>query len=557
MNTHPNASSRPTRPLARRRFIGIAGSGAVAALIGVACRGSESTGSTSGAATPSGGTATARGTATPPAAVRGGTLTAVIGRDALTFDPLKLSDVTGGMVLNLVGESLYQIDQDTAIAGRLVERTENPEANVYVWRLRRGVMFQDGSEVNAEAVRFNLDRHRADPKSVRAQDVQDITAIEAPDPFTLQVTLKSPYAPFPNKLTGGAGIILSPTAIQRLGDTLVRDLSGAGAGPFRFSEWKKDTHIALERNPTYWRKANDGGDLPYLDKIVIRPFPDENVRLTNLRTGEADVLIGNPPYKDIADLKKSSDVTVSEMPGLGYQLILTHNDREPFNHPAARRALALALDREQIRRTVYFDNGKVLDGPVPESISWAYAATHPYLKRDLGRAKQELAAAGRPNGFKFTFQISNASPELQQVAELIKDQLREVGMEMEIQLLDFAAAMANGQKGDYQALALGWSGDTDPDTLNTLLSSRSAFNLARYNNPRMDSLLDSGRATLDQARRGEIYRQAQALFFEDSPFTVYFNAPRISTVRRAVQHYPQSYNGHWGAVDFDQVWKMK
>jgi peptide/nickel transport system substrate-binding protein len=130
--------------------------------------------------------------------------------------------------------------------------------------------------------------------------------------------LKGPFAPFTSKLTGGAGYILSPTAIGKLGDTLQRDLTGAGSGPYKFVSWQPDNQIVLERNPDYWSKDADGTQLPYLDRITLKPFPDENVRLTNVKTGDADVLLGAPPYKDLDDLRKSPDLNVKEIPGLGF-----------------------------------------------------------------------------------------------------------------------------------------------------------------------------------------------------------------------------------------------
>ena len=500
------------------------------------------------------------GTGAQPAGkpVRGGTFTVAMARDATNFDPTRQSDVYSAMVMNNTVDTLFEVDKEGNVVGRLVEKTENPQPNVYVFTLQKGIKFHDGTDLNAEAVKFNLQRHLDDPRSVRHQDVKDITAIETPDPSTVRITLKAPFAPFPVKLTFGAGYILSPAAVQRLGESLQRDLTGAGSGAFKFVEWKKDTHVVLERNPDYWKKDAGGAALPYLDRLVFKPFPDENVRLTNLRTGDADVLIGNPPYKDVQALKSGDDLVVKEIPGHGFALLILHTDSEPFNHPAARRALSYAIDRAQIRQTVFFDNGRALDTPVPEAIPWAYdPAHHPYLKRDLAKARQELAAAGKPSGYKFTLQIANNSPELQQTAELLKDQVREAGLELEIQLLEFSTVIANGSAGEFQALALGWSGDVDPDTLNSLFATGAGFNYTRYGNPQLDALLAEGRTTLDRARRGDLYKAAQRLLLEDQPALVYFNPPQISTVRKAVQNYPQTYNGYWGARDFDTIWKTQ
>ncbi len=509
-------------------------------------------------------TAPAAAATTAPAAnaagkpVKGGQLIAAMERDATTFDPTRSQDVFSNAVVGLVADSLYKVDDKAQVVGSLVEKTDNPQPNVYVLTLRKGIKFQDGTDVNSEAVKFNLDRHINDPKSVRSQDVKDITSIETPDPLTVKVTLKGPFAPFPSKLIQGAGFILSPAAVQKLGDNLPRDLTGAGSGPYKFVSWQPDQQIILERNPDYWSKDADGTQLPYLDRITLKPFPDENVRLTNLKTGDADVLLGPPPYKDVEDLKKSADLTVKEIPGLGFQFIHFNTTKDPFLNPAVRRAVSYAIDRDQIRQAVYFGLGKALQLPVPEVLPWANVKDNlPYTTRDVNKAKQELQSAG-VSAVSFTFQISNASPQLQQIAELVKDQLTDIGITMDIQLIEFATVIQNGNAGDFQALSLGWSGDVDPDgDLYSLLYTKAGFNFAKYSNPEFDKLLDAGRANLDQPTRAQAYLDAQKIVLQEQPMMVLFNTPQISVTRKDIQNYPQTYDGYWGVRDLEKVWRSK
>jgi peptide/nickel transport system substrate-binding protein len=509
-------------------------------------------------------TATAAQPTTAPAAsaagkpVKGGNLTVAMERDASTFDPTRSQDVYSNAIVGLVGDSLYKIDDKAGVIGSLVEKTDNPQPNVYVLTLRKGIKFQDGTDLDSAAVKFNLERHINDPKSVRNQDVKDITSIETPDPSTVKITLKGPFAPFASKLAVGAGYILSPTAIGKLGDTLQRDLTGAGSGPYKFVSWQPDNQIVLERNPDYWGKDADGTQLPYLDRITFKPFPDENVRLTNVKTGDADVLLGAPPYKDLDDLRKSPDLTVKEIPGLGFQFIFFNTLKEPFTNPAVRRAVSYAIDREQIRQAVYFGAGKTLQFPVPEVLPWAYVKDNlPYSTRDVNKAKQELQSAGLTD-VSFTFQISNNSPQLQQIAELMKDQLKDAGINMDIQLIEFATILQNGNSGEFQAFSLGWSGDVDPDgDLYTLLYTNAGFNFAKYSNPDFDKLVDDGRTNLDQAKRAQDYLDAQKILAQDQPMIVFYNTPQISVTRKEIQNYPQTYDGFWGVRDFEKIWRAK
>ncbi len=486
--------------------------------------------------------------------VKGGQLTIATQRDATTFDPTKAQDVYSNGILSLVADTLFEINDQGQVVGRLVDKTDNPEPNVYVFTLKQGIKFQDGTPLDAAAVKFNIERHMNDPKATTSQDVKPITSIETPDAQTVKITLSAPFAPFTSRLTTGVGFMLSPTAVQKLGDNLQRDLTGAGSGPFKFVSWEPDNQIVLERNPDFWGKDADGTQLPYLDKVVFKPFPDENVRLTNVKTGDADALAGNPPFKDVASLQQLSDVTVNQVPGLGFQFVFLNTSKPPFDNPAVRRALSYAIDRNQLNQVVDFGLGTPLALPVPPSVPWAYMQNTPYAARDIDKAKQELASAGLSN-VSFSFQISNASPQNQQIAELIKDQIKDAGFDMDIQLLEFATIVQKGNTGDYQALELGWSGSVDPDgNLYQLFYSGAGFNFAKYANPALDKLLDDGRTNLDQSKRAQAYMDAQNILLQDQPMIVLYSDPQIATARKNVHDYPNNYNAWFGGRDIYRAW---
>jgi peptide/nickel transport system substrate-binding protein len=489
--------------------------------------------------------------------VRGGQLTIVMQRDATTFDPTKAQDVYSGEILSLVTDPLFEINDQGQVVGRLVEKTENPEPNVYVFTLKQGIKFQDGTPLDSAAVKFNIERHINDPKATTIQDVKPITSIETPDPQTVKITLSAPFAPFTSRLTAGVGYMLSPTAVQKLADNLQRDLTGAGSGPFKFVSWEPDNQIVLERNPDFWGTDADGTRLPYLDKVVFKPFPDENVRLTNVKTGDADALAGNPPYKDVASLQQSQDVTINQIPGLGFQFVFLNTSKPPFDTPAVRRALSYAIDRNQLNQVVDVGLGTPLASPIPPSLPWAYLHSTPYAARDIDKARQELASAGLST-VSFSLQISNVSPQSQQIGELIKDQVKDAGFDVDLQLLEFATIVQNGNSGDYQALQLAWSGSVDPDgDLYPLFYSRAGFNFARYGNPALDKLLDDGRNNLDQSKRAQAYLDTQNILLQDQPMIVLYGDPQIATARKNVQNYPNNYNNWFGVRDIYKTWLSK
>jgi len=125
-------------------------------------------------------------------------------------------------------------------------------------------------------------------------------------------------------------------------------------------------------------------------------------------------------------------------------------------------------------------------------------------------------------------------------------------------LIEFATIVQNGNTGEFQALALGWSGTVDPDgDTYSLFYTKAGFNFARYSNQQFDKLLDDGRQNLDQAKRGQAYKDAQKILLEDQPMIIYWNSPQISTVRKEIRNYPLTYNGYWGVRDYGTIWREK
>jgi len=485
----------------------------------------------------------------------GGTLRIALETEINTLDPNTSGLVVEREIYYNLYDSLLGIDAKLNFVPELATKWSFTDDKTLVLTLRKDVKFQDGTDFNADAVKFNFMRHMNDPKSTTIQDWKPIQSIETPDPYTVKITLSQPFAPFLSRLTTVLGFMQSPTAVQKLGDNLQRDLTGAGSGPYKFVSWQPDNQIVLEKNPDFWRKDANGDTINYPDKMIFKPFPDENVRLTNLKTGDADTMAGNPPFKDVASLKESSDLTLSQIPGLGFQFFFLNTSKAPFDNPAVRRALAYSIDRDQLVQAVNFGNANPLTLPMPQSVSWAYMKGTPYDKRDIDKAKQELSGAGVSGPINFSLQISNASPQLQQVAELVKDQIKDAGFEMDIQLIEFATIVQNGNTGDYQALSLGWSGSVDPDgNMYPLFYTKAGFNFAKYSNPDLDKALDAGRTNLDQAKRAQAYMDAQKIMLQDQPMIVLYSENQLTTVRNKVQNWPNNYNGWFGGRDYNRAW---
>jgi len=282
------------------------------------------------------------------------------------MDPHLSGSKVDRQIYHNVYEPLVVLDVNLGVKPGLAESWQQPDSKTLIMKLRRGVKFHDGTEFNAEAAKFNFNRMKTEPKSVRKGEVASVESVDVIDAYTIKINLRRPDAALLATLTDRAGMMISPKVVQERGSELERNAKGAGTGPFEFVEWIKDDHLVLKRNDSYWN--TQGG--PYLERIRYRPIPDDTVKLQSLQSGEIDVIDYVQP-RDVAAVKADKNLVVLDVPSLAafsYQLNMT---RPPFNVKALRQAVAYALDIEQIVKGVWLNVGVPANGPVPPT-SWAY-----------------------------------------------------------------------------------------------------------------------------------------------------------------------------------------
>src|SRR5882762_2370982 len=358
---------------------------------------------------------------------KGGTLRVGFYIEAATMDPHLSGSKVDRQVYHNIYEPLVTLDTRLGIKPGLAESWSQSDPKTLVFKLRRGVKFHDGTDFNAEAAKFNFDRMKTEPKSIRKGEVANIDTVEVVDAATIKVNLKKADASLLATLTDRAGMMISPKVVQERGVELGRNAKGAGTGPFEFVEWVKDDHLLIKRNESYWNKQ--GG--PYLDRVRYRPIPDDTVKLQSLQTGEIDVMDYVQP-RDVAAVKADKNVVVVDVPSLADFAYQLNHARPPFNTKALRQAVAYALDLEQIVKGVWLNVGVPANGPIPPT-SWAYDRSIPPIRRDLAKSKAKLGEGGQPNGFAFTMTTNNIPINVQE-AEVIQAQLREAGITMRIKI---------------------------------------------------------------------------------------------------------------------------
>ncbi len=316
----------------------------------------------------------------------GGTLAIGVVSDPVTLDPAFSASFFETQVLYNLHETLLVAHPDGSVTPGLAHH-EQRDPLTHAFTLRDGLTFQDGTPLDAEACRANIARY-TDPAtgSIRRSDFGPFRAVTVTGPRTFEITLTAPYAPLPLVLTNRAGMMVSPTALRRLGADFASH--AVGAGPWKLASWTKNSELVLERFPGYWQGANQ----PF-ERLVYRPLPDETARLANLRSGTLQLIDGVPPQA-VAGLAREGAVRASQMPGLGFNAFAFNCTRAPFADVRVRQAFTAAVDPAVMQRAVYFNTGRVSHGPLSPAVAWAFDPALTGIAHDPAHARALLGQAG-------------------------------------------------------------------------------------------------------------------------------------------------------------------
>src|SRR3989449_6551857 len=290
------------------------------------------------------------------------TLRIAVGIDADTLDPAGQTTTTVANMVDYVYETLVRADYAAGkVAPQLATSwTVSRDGLTYLFRLRQGVTFQDGTPFDAEAVKFTFDRLLDLKTRVPLRFLVDtIKEVQALDPFTVRFQLSKPSPMLLSNLTYTTTAIISPVAAQRIGaPNLVRDATGAGTGPYAFKEWVRGTHILVTRSPSYWGKA------PVFDEVMFRVVPDAGTRETMLLAGDVHMVM-LPPAPDVRRLRQNPNVTLVQAPTDRVIFIGLNTQWGPLRDARVRQAFNYAINKRAILTSVLFDLGTVVDSPCP------------------------------------------------------------------------------------------------------------------------------------------------------------------------------------------------
>ena len=463
--------------------------------------------------------------------VRGGTLVVGSFHGMQTLDPVRSNDLSERDVLYLLYNTLVRLDTDFSVKPELAEswRYEN-EGLRLVLKLRPGVKFQDGTPVDAEAVKWNFDwRLNPDAKSPQrpalAASIQAVTVL---DPLTVAVDTKVADPGLLGLLGQREGYIVSPTAVQKLGDDFGNQ--PVGSGPFILREWVRGNQLVVERNPSYWEAGK-----PYLDRIVMQNIAGSVVGLQRLRTGELD-LIPTLTAQDALPLRNSRDIKLDRAPANRWYSLQWQIDKPPFDNPLLRRAIAHAIDRKKLVDIIMLGQAPIAESPTPEGLWWQSPEVKS-LPYDPVKARELLKEAGYPNGLSIAMASPQRTPD-SQISEVIQDQLKAVGITVTLEPVSNAEFYPRTVRRQINFTPMNWTQRPDPDGLfRFLFYTNAAQNSTGYSNKELDSLLDQARALTDINARKPLYTKAQQIIVDDLAYVSLFFAVQYLARRETVQGF--------------------
>jgi peptide/nickel transport system substrate-binding protein len=471
---------------------------------------------------------------TAPATPNAQTLKIALRQDADILDPTLARTYVGRIVFAGLCDKLFDIDAKLNIVPQLATGYKWDDPTTLTITLRPGVQFHNGEKLNAASVVASITRHREMKGSFRRGELSPVKSLEAVDPLTVRVHLKSPYSPLLYQFTDRAGMIMAPAAIAKEGADFGRH--PVCAGPFSFKERVAQDHITLDRFPGYWNAK-----AIHFDRVTYLVLPDTSTRLANLQSAAVDMAEQVVPT-DVAAVKADPNLVLLTGDGLGYNGIsfnLANGERAntPMGQDArVRKAFELAIDRTALLHVVFNDMYHPTAQGVPAGTPYADPTLTPPA-RDIAKAKALLKQAGVKTPFAVEL-IAPNQPDLSQVAEVIQAMTAEAGFDVKIRLMEFASSLQAQDAGKFQAYIVGWSGRADPDgNVYGTFRTGGPRNASHYSNPEMDTLLDKARAVSDIAQRKALYAQVYRLAERDLPYMYLWTTANVMGLNRKVKGF--------------------
>ncbi|MGA2002978.1 MAG: ABC transporter substrate-binding protein [Terriglobales bacterium] len=442
------------------------------------------------------------------------TLVMIIESSPTNLDPRVGIDAQSERIDSLIFDDLLDRDEHLNVTPALAESWQIPDPLTYIFHIRLGVHFHDGHPLTSRDVKWTFDSLlQGKIRSTRAAAYRYVDHIEAPDETTVIFHLKEPFSNLLWNLSDGSMGIVPYGSLSEITSQPI------GSGPFRYVSAEPDKEVILERNDSYW------GAKAHVQRLRFTVVPDPTTRALELRKGSADIASNALTSDTVLALQKEPNLEVEQSPGtiLSY---LAFNLRDPILRDVrVRQAIAYAIDRRPMIEYLWRNFAQPAASILPPQ-SWAYNPDVPKYDFAPEKANKILDDAGYPekDGVRFHLTMKTSTEESTRLlAAVLQQQLRAVGIVLDIRTFEFATFFADVTSGAYQIYSLRWIGSNeDPDIFEYAFHSDNfpphGANRSYYVNPRIDVLIGQGRSETDLDRRKAIYDEVQTILATDLPY---------------------------------------
>ena len=458
------------------------------------------------------------------------------GADVTSFDPHIGKETPAVEVTDQIFDTLTMLDEKGEVHPQIAESWKAVSDTEYEFKIRDNVKFHDGSVVTPEDVKFSLERAIA--SNYVSYIVDFIKSVEVKDEHTVTITTKVPYAPILRNLAVPFAAIVPKAYVEKVGDEEFAK-KPIGSGPYKFVSWQKGSNVKMEAFEDYFMGA------PATAKLEMRVIPEAAQRTIALETGEIDIAY-DIQANDVNKIRDNDALAMYEDNGLTCWYLSFNTKKTPFDNQLVRQAIRHAIDIPTIILALLYGAGKPAGDLIAPGV-FGYPGTEPYTY-DVEKAKELLKEAGYENGFECTLWVNDNQSRVE-ICQAIADMLKKVNITCKVEIVEFGSFIQKTSNGEHDFAYFGWttsSADADYSYYSLIHSSQQGApgNRSFFDNKDADALIEKGRTTTDPDERVKIYKDLEAILYDESPNDPLYYGNINAGASKKVENFILDPNGY-------------
>ncbi|MBT1173204.1 ABC transporter substrate-binding protein [Bifidobacterium sp. MA2] len=432
--------------------------------------------------------------------------------------------------IDKVFEPLVSFDKDGKIIDWLAKSHKiSDDGLTYTFTLRDGLKFSDGTDVTAADAVFSIKQHQAE-KDAALPLTADIASVDAPDDKTVEIKLNSAYTPLLAELANFSNGIVPKDFGGKSESAFFKN--PVGTGPFVVSKWDKSGDLTFAKNKNYWQQGKPG-----IDKLVYKVVEDGTQAVNQLKTGEVDG-IESPALENIDELADGADTKIETTGSWVTDELFFNTADEHFSDVHVRRALAYALNRDDVTKAVTFGHAVTANTVLPKAIRYSTQDSIKPLNNDQAKAKSELEQSKYPQGFSAKILVPSGNNAYQQTAQLLQSAAAKIGVKLDIDSVDMATFRSRFKAFDYQIMINSAQADyPDADSIIDFQADPDGFSKSywtSYSNDEVTKELKQAQVTPDGDERAALYEKIQQTLADEVPYIPLYSSDIVKAVRKNV-----------------------